>query len=392
LRKDRLVGETGDQVSACGFPPDQLMRNGSTCAVLMAGGRSQRMRASRGPLHKTLVEILGVPLLERNICYLLAAGFRDLVVLVSADEPQVIDFAQSRCAALAGARGARLECVVEDVPRGTIGGLALLPRRTDSFFVMAADNLTSLDPAKLVDHHRTSAAAMTIATHQWSLQVPYGELALARGWIRSYEEKPVHRYQVSSALYVVGPEVAESIDPGSRCDTPDLVARLLEKKWRVAAFPHDSSWVDINDAVSYAEAEELVRRGQTDFEQWRDEPDMTVYCLAAMAAGKCAVQVEGQGADRPGSWSVPTASDPEGLASLHARFPGATEPLTSATFDALDVFSGQVVRYHVYTCKVEGLPRDQLGYDWMPVSSRLLLSQSGVPMKRVLAYLQGVAE
>jgi hypothetical protein len=217
-------------------------------------------------------------------------------------------------------------------------------------------------------------------------------LALARGWIRSYEEKPVHRYQVSSALYVVGPEVAESIDPGSRCDTPDLVARLLEKKWRVAAFPHDSSWVDINDAVSYAEAEELVRRGQTDFEQWRDEPDMTVYCLAAMAAGKCAVQVEGQGADRPGSWSVPTASDPEGLASLHARFPGATEPLTSATFDALDVFSGQVVRYHVYTCKVEGLPRDQLGYDWMPVSSRLLLSQSGVPMKRVLAYLQGVAE
>jgi NDP-sugar pyrophosphorylase family protein len=367
------------------------MRDGLTRAVLMAGGRSQRMRASRGPLHKALVEILGVPLLERNVCYVLAAGFRDVVVLVSADEPQVIDFAQSRCVALAGARGARLECVVEDVPRGTIGGLALLPRGTDSFFVMAADNLTSLDPTKLVDHHRASAAAMTVATHQWSLQVPFGEVALASGWVTSYAEKPVYRFQVSSALYVVGPEVAASIDSGYRCDTPDLVARLLEKQWRVAAFPHDSSWVDVNDAVSHADAEELVRRRQVDFEQWREEPDATVFCLVALAAGKCAVQVGGRGAVQyPGSWSVPTASNAEGLASLHARFPGATEARATATFDELDVLSGRVVRYRVYVCNVEGLPRDQLGYDWMSVSSGLLHTQPSPPMKRVLAYLQGM--
>jgi NDP-sugar pyrophosphorylase family protein len=366
------------------------MRNRLTPAVLMAGGRSQRMRASRGPLHKALVEVLGVPLLERNICYVLAAGFRDVVVLVSANEPQVIDFAQSRGAALAGARGARLECVVEDVPRGTIGGLALLSRQTDSFFVMAADNLTSLDPSKLVDHHRASAAAMTIATHQWSLQVPFGEVELARGWVQSYAEKPVHRFQVSSALYVVGHEVAASIDPGSRCDTPDLVTRLLENKWRVAAFPHDSLWVDVNDAASHTQAEELVKERQADFEQWRDEPDSRVYCLAALAAGNCAVQVESRGVVQyQGSWSVPAASSAEALASLRARFPGATEPRATATFDDLDVLSGRVVRYHVYACNVDGLPRDQVGYDWMPLSSGLLRTQPTAPMKRVLAYLQG---
>jgi NDP-sugar pyrophosphorylase family protein len=351
------------------------------------------MRASRGPLHKTLVEILGVPLLERNVRYLLAAGFRDVVVLVSADEPEVIDFARSRCAALAGSRGARLQCVVEDVPRGTIGGLALLPRQTDPFFVMAADNLTSLDPSTLVDHHYASGAAMTVATHQWSLQVPFGELVLARGWIRSYEEKPVHRVQVSSALYVVGPEVAASIDPGSRCDTPQLVAALLEKEWRVAAFSHDKCWVDVNDAISHAEAEQLVRRQQADFERWRDEPDTTVFCLAALAAGNCAVQVDGRGAvQSPGSWSLPAASSAEALASLHAEFPGATTPRPTATFDDLEVLSGRVVRYRVYTCKVDGLPGNQAGYDWMPVSSGPLRTQPTALMKRVLAYLQGVEE
>jgi NDP-sugar pyrophosphorylase family protein len=367
------------------------MRNGLMRAVLMAGGRSQRMRASRGALHKTLVEVLGVPLLERNVCYVLAAGFRDVVVLVSAAESQVIDFVQSRCATLARARGANLECVIEDVPRGTIGGLALLAPRTDSFFVMAADNLTSLDPSKLVNHHRVNAAAMTVATHQWSLRVPFGELALARGWVRSYAEKPVHSFQVSSALYVVGPEVAASIDPGSRCDTPELVARLLDEKRRVAAFAHDSSWVDVNDVVSHAEAEDLVRRRQVEFEQWRDEPDTKVYCLAALAAGRCAVEVDDRGAGQEtGSWSVPAASTAEGLASLHARFPGATEPRATVTFDDLDVFSGRVVRYHVYACNVDGLPSDQSGFDWMPLSSGLLRSQPSAPMKRVLAHVQGV--
>jgi hypothetical protein len=258
---------------------------------------------------------------------------------------------------------------------------------------MAADNLTSLDLSKLVDHHHANVAAMTIATHEWSFQVPFGEVELVRGRVRSYAEKPVHRFQVSSALYVVGPEVAASLDPGSPCDTPDLVARLLGKQWRVAAFPHDSFWVDVNDAMSHAESEQLVRRRQVDFEQWRDEPDASVFCLAALAAGKCAVQMEGRGAVQDsGWWSVPTASSEEGLASLHARFPGATAPLMTATFDDLDIGSGRVVRYHVYACKVDGLPSDQLGYDWMPVSSELLRTQPTSPMKRVLAYLQGLGE
>ncbi len=49
-----------------------------TTALIMAGGASERMRASHGSAHKALVEVLGVPMLEQNLSALLAFGYRDI--------------------------------------------------------------------------------------------------------------------------------------------------------------------------------------------------------------------------------------------------------------------------------------------------------------------------
>ena len=95
-----------------------------TLAVIMAGGRSARMRATAGPAHKALVPVLGVALLERNLCTLLAQGFRDVAVAVSAHEPDVERWVLGRGRALATAVRARLDCLKETSARGTIGAIA----------------------------------------------------------------------------------------------------------------------------------------------------------------------------------------------------------------------------------------------------------------------------
>ena len=77
-------------------------------AIVMAGGRSARMRASAGPAHKALVPVLGVSLLERNLCALLAEDFGRIAVAVSAEEPEVERCVLERGRALAAARNARL--------------------------------------------------------------------------------------------------------------------------------------------------------------------------------------------------------------------------------------------------------------------------------------------
>ena len=60
-------------------------------AAIMAGGRSERMRATNGATHKALVEVGGVTMLERNVRRLLKRGIKEIVVVSSPAEPRIAD-------------------------------------------------------------------------------------------------------------------------------------------------------------------------------------------------------------------------------------------------------------------------------------------------------------
>src|SRR5690349_10402680 len=112
-------------------------------AVIMAGGRSERMRASFGPQHKALVPVLGVSMLERNLCKLLSAGFCDIIVAVSSQEPEIEDYVNTRGLDLARIRGATIECFKERQPLGTIGVARKFGDRSEALLVINVDNLTT---------------------------------------------------------------------------------------------------------------------------------------------------------------------------------------------------------------------------------------------------------
>ena len=73
-------------------------------ALIMAGGRSERMRASLGPQHKALVRVMGLSMLERNICKLLSFGFREIFIAINSHESELECYIETRCRALAAAR------------------------------------------------------------------------------------------------------------------------------------------------------------------------------------------------------------------------------------------------------------------------------------------------
>jgi CTP:molybdopterin cytidylyltransferase MocA len=360
-------------------------KNPMTRAVLMLGGRSRRMRATRGPQHKMLAELLGVPIVERNIGYLLAAGFRELVAVTSAEEPEVQRFLESRGRALAAARRSRLEIVVETEPLGTIGALRQLARPGDVLFVMAADNLTALDPRRMVAHHRRTRAAMTVATHTYDLRCPFGEVQVAGGRIRGYREKPVRRVRISSALYVVDAEAAARIPVESRFDAPELVRLLLGKKRVVAAYVHDAPWIDVNDRDTLAEAERLVLRHPEAFELWRPGPDRETTWVVGRRAGRIAIRRV------RGAWDLPelpgNLTDPAQVERAIERLYGAVRGVAPlAVFDGLDVRARRSTRHHVYQAEIDRLPRGCGSYRWLALSS--VPARAAPVLRRAIAYVQ----
>ena len=228
--------------------------------LIMAGGRSARMRVRGDPTHKALVPLDGVPMIERCALDVIALGVRSLTIACSERETEVLAFVRGRLAAFADHARVPFTCVAEAHPLGTIGAAATVRMSTDALLVLNVDNVTDLDLRDLVRHHRSTGAALTIAAHRESFPLPFGQVDIAAGCVRAYHEKPVYRPWVSSGTYVLSPLAIASIEPAERIDLPQLYERLRERAARVSAYQHAAEWVDVNDAAALARANDLFSR------------------------------------------------------------------------------------------------------------------------------------
>jgi NDP-mannose synthase len=238
------------------------------CTVLvMAGGRSERMRLTTGRTHKALVRVLGVPMIERNLLALLAQGFRSLVVAVNPQEREIVEYVRERGSNLAKLQGASLRCYEEEVPLGTIGAAGDLECRSEPLLVVNVDNLSTLDLNGFVKHHRQVAAALSIATHFEPFRIPFGEVVVHNGLITEYREKPTFSVHLSSGTYVLSEGARSYIPKKRRTDIPSLFALLRERGERIVSFEHNAPWIDVNDGASLEKAEQLILQNLKEFER-----------------------------------------------------------------------------------------------------------------------------
>lgn len=229
-------------------------------ALVMAGGRGERMAASGIRTPKPLVTVRGVPMLEHNVRLLLHWGLREVVVSASADDDRVAGFCRSRLAPLVEAAGGDLEVLVEPEPLGNVGCAGLLADRAGDVLVVFSDNLTVLDLRDVLELHRAQGADLTLACHEHGLRIPYGRLETDGDRVTGYVEKPTLPVLVSSAVSVLAPRALAALPPHEPSGLVDLTTRLLAENATVAAYRHQADWVDVNDAGRLADAEALVAR------------------------------------------------------------------------------------------------------------------------------------
>jgi NDP-sugar pyrophosphorylase family protein len=146
-------------------------------------------------------------------------------------------------------------------PLGTAGALRFLPGLDGTFLVMNGDILTTIDYRALMDHHRASGAALTIAVHHKRVDIDLGVLELDGRRVTGYREKPTLGYMVSMGVYVYESRVLEHL-PDGPCQFPDLVHRLLEAGEHVGSYHSEDDWFDIGTVGEYERAvAEFERRG-----------------------------------------------------------------------------------------------------------------------------------
>ena len=214
-------------------------------AVVFAGGEGARLLPYTSVLPKPLLPVGARPVLEIIIGQLRDAGITE-VVLATGYLSSLIETYFGDGSSF----GVHITYNREKTQLGTVGALADVPELDDTFIMMNGDVLASPLYRDLVEAHRASGAAATIATKMQVVPIDYGVLRLGDPVsrlrrIQGIDEKPNYSFPVSMGIYAVEPRVTRFVEAGRRMDLPDLVERLLEEGETVAAYEHAGYWQDI---------------------------------------------------------------------------------------------------------------------------------------------------
>lgn len=213
-------------------------------AVLMAGGRGERLRPLTDSIPKPMIGVAGRPILERIVLHLVGHGIRHVYISVHY-KAEVIE----RHFGDGSGYGCRIEYLRESEPLGTGGALSLLPKRPlEPLLVVNGDLLTQFDVGNMLAYHARQGAVATVGVHEYRHRVPFGVVELDGDRICETCEKPTHRWLANAGIYVLEAHLVDRVPKGTAYALTALVDDCLSKGERVTAYHLQDEWMDLGQA------------------------------------------------------------------------------------------------------------------------------------------------
>ena len=222
-----------------------------TEAIILAGGKAERLGEAAEGKPKALVPIAGHPLAAYQLALLGRAGVERAIISCAAGNEEAFD---------AELRGLGLEvvCVGEREPLGRGGGLRLAATARESdgpLYALNGDELFDLDLGELFEAHRDRGGVATITvaplkSHLGVVDVDEDD------FVRGFREGPRLPFWVNTGLYVLEDEVIERLP--ERGDHEATTFPELAGEGRLRAFRHEGLWLTVNTPKDLRLAQEYV--------------------------------------------------------------------------------------------------------------------------------------
>jgi NDP-sugar pyrophosphorylase family protein len=220
-------------------------------AIILAGGKAERLGAAAGGRPKALVPVAGRPLAAYQVALLRAAGVERVIVSCLSGQEGLVE-------SELGGLGVEVATAPEPEPLGRGGGLRFAARAREQegdVFALNGDELLDIDLRALLDSHRERQAAATIAVVP--LRSALGVVDLADGdMVSGFREAPALPYWASCGVYVLGEEALERLP--ERGDHEQTTFPELAAEGRLAAFRHEGVWLTVNTPKDLRTADEYV--------------------------------------------------------------------------------------------------------------------------------------
>ncbi len=228
-------------------------------AVLMAGGKGQRLMPLTKDTPKPLLVVGNKPIIEHNIDRLAKFGIQNIHISVNYLGDQLKSFFNDGTA-----KNLNIDYITETEFLGTIASVKLTDDyKYETLLVMNSDLLTNIDFYDFYQTFLNEEADMAIASTSYHVDIPYAVMETNGGsQISSLKEKPRYTYYSNAGIYLIKKELLDLIPSGVFYNVTDLIDRLFELNKKIVSFPIMGYWLDIGKHEDFKKAQEDIKHLQ----------------------------------------------------------------------------------------------------------------------------------
>lgn len=222
-------------------------------AVLMAGGKGERLRPLTEKTPKPLLPVAGKAIIDYNVERLISFGVEHISITVNYLAEQLEEhFAQP-------IQGVQVRTVREPQFLGTMGSVQFVESfQHDTILVMNSDLFTDIDLEDFFLHFRHHEADLSVAAVPYTVSVPYGIMQLEGDHITGLLEKPRFNYYANAGIYLIRREVLQRLPRNTYYDATDLINDVVSAGRTVVRYPIGGTWIDIGNPQEYQKAQDLA--------------------------------------------------------------------------------------------------------------------------------------
>lgn len=225
-------------------------------AVIIAGGRGERLGDIGNGLPKPLVPVAGKPILERILLWLKKNGVEKVVIGVAHKKEMVKDYFKD------GSRwGLKIIYTEHDENGGTEDAFRTAIEKSgiddENFYAMNGDQITDLHLEGPTNKHINSDATATLITT--NLKTNFGLIDVDEyNKITKLREKgEVRGFLINTGIYVFNKKIKKYLEGGN---IEENAFRKIINEREALSFYYDGMWSSFNDKKELKTAEELLKK------------------------------------------------------------------------------------------------------------------------------------
>lgn len=228
-------------------------------AVIMAGGKGERLRPFTDNIPKPLLMVGSKPIIEHNIDRLIEFGVTNFYICIKHLGEQI-----EKHLGDGKSKGINITYIRENEPLGTFGAVGLIDNFSNQHvLIMNSDLFTNIDFEDYYESFINDESHMGVATVPYVVDIPYAVLNVENNQILGVKEKPTYTFQSNAGIYLTKPEYLSLIPPNQKFNATDFITLLIESGKKVVRFPIVGYWVDIGKPDEYLKVQEMVKHIQS---------------------------------------------------------------------------------------------------------------------------------